>query len=145
MQENVSLPALPQYQKNWCINIMNKLDKKAISEPFKHKEESDQVKGFYSEKDNIDLETIRNKLQDNKYDTVIEFGCDVRQVFYNALDTFQPTDHRYMMAHELQDWFEKKFNNFPRTAQEKWYMKLNKTRKKIKKMLEEAKKANDSK
>lgn len=136
-------PKLSQFQHDWCTQILDEIDKIPISVFFDKTKSA--YERFHSTKefstntsDPIDLSEIRNRLQEGKYDTVLAFGYDLRQVFYNSLNFFSAGDPIYLMAQELQNWFEKRFMTFPRSSQEQWLMKLRQTKKLINKMIKNA-------
>lgn len=135
-------PKLPQYQHDWCLSILNEIDKMHISVFFNKTTPNYQQthpKEFDSNTtEPMDLSTVRDNLRNEQYDTVLKWGHDMRLIFYNSLAFFEPGNPMYLMAEELQKWFEKRYMNFPRTSHEEWQMKLRKTRKLVKKLIENA-------
>ena len=130
------------FQLRWCQGIMEKLQKMEISKPFDAKPSADtQVGQRFADlfPDAISLSTVRQRLQEKKYGSVIEWGLDVRKVFWCWISFYQSDSHPVaQMACDLQNWFEKKFNAFPRSSNEQWMMKLEKARKKCDKLIKTA-------
>ena len=118
---------ITQFQKEWCLSIIEKLYKKPTSKPFQtplvHEE------GVLSTNANIqpmDLETVNNKIMKDRYQTMKDFASDVRLIWYNA-QSFYPKEHELsLMASDLSSWFEEKLKNYPVTSEEKWLNKLRK-------------------
>jgi hypothetical protein len=124
--------ALTDFQKTWVKSLLGKLNKKAISQPFKsiESQKSNKIK---------DLIKIGSNLQENKYDSILEFISDVRELFYQfqyseTKDQFIP-----ILATSLSKWFEEKILKYPRTPQEQWLIKAEKLQKKTRKLIEKGK------
>ena len=133
-----NFPKLSQYQYDWCLSILDKIEKMHISQFFKTKTVSDEThnKNYYSIISTpMDLATCRENLVNEQYDSVLKFGSDVRLIFDNAMQYYPPGDPIFMMAQELHNWFEKKFQSFPRSSNEKWLMKLRKIQGKVDKLI----------
>ena len=91
----------------------------------------------------IDLKTVRQKLRDQEYKSVIEWGSEMRRVFWGWISFYQNEERErghpiVQMAMDLQNWFEKKFNAYPRSKNEQWLMKLDKARRKCDKLIQTA-------
>ena len=127
-----------QYQKEWCLSILDKLYLKPTSRPFQTPLVNDE--GIISQNNVIqqpmDLETVRNKVTKDKYQTIKDFSDDVRLIWYNA-QSYYPQDHPLtLMAADLSTWFEGKLKNYPVTAEDKWLMKLHKAQQKLNDLIE---------
>lgn len=138
----MNFPKMSQFQHDWCQSMLDEIGKKRISSFF-DKTTSNYAQTHTKEFDSntsepMDLSTVRDNLQKEQYDTVEKWGHDMRLIFYNSLSFFEPDDPLYMMAEELQKWFEKRYINFPRTSHEEWQMTLHKTQKLVKKLIKNA-------
>lgn len=117
------------------MKVLDKLEKRPISEPFRQaaKYDSDYYSGYIEKpKKPMDFSIIKKKIIDGHYNTIIEFGNDVRLVFSNAQQSYTPDNPVHMMAHELSDFFSRMWNEYPKTEYEYWYANIKKFQKKIK-------------
>ncbi|KAK8893854.1 hypothetical protein M9Y10_022283 [Tritrichomonas musculus] len=138
---------LSDFQLKQCLKILDKLEEKSISKPFQR----NLAENFglpepireYLEKP-IDLSTIRDRLKNNKYKTIQEWGRDVFLVFDNVLCLFHVGSPINAMAKDLRNWFEKKLKNFPRTRNEKWLIEFNSTHEKLQKLVDSYPKSKSS-
>lgn len=122
---------LPDFQREWCIKMINKINKMEISMPFR----SELTREYGINKDIIDivktpmdLSIVRERLENNLYNNIDEFGRDVRLIWGNTLKIFRKGSSVYAMAADLSNWFEKRFNNYPRNQVEEWFILFHKTR-----------------
>jgi hypothetical protein len=131
---------LSEFQRRWCIDILDKLKKKRIAEPFHKKLVPDQSQNqkYADLPDLLDLDMCRSKLQTEEYESVIQFGIDVRKVFSGNIQAHPPGHPIFQMACDLQEWFEKRFLQFPRSQHELWMMNLEKARKKVASLIKKA-------
>lgn len=132
---------IPQFQKQWCEKMIDRLCKRPIIHPFLQPVISDSTTNpGYLDKisEPMDMESVKTKLKANKYNSVADFARDVRLIWYNA-QTYYPPDNAYhMIAKDLSKWFEKKLSRFPQTQDEKWLMRLRKAEKKVQQLLDTA-------
>ena len=134
---------LTYFQRKWCISVMDKMGKIHTSKPFEAKPSQDtQLGQRFADlcPEAIDLNTVRERLQQKRYNSVIEWGLDVRKVFWCWISFYQNEAQHPVaqMARDLQEWFEKKFNSYPRDRNEQWMMKLEKARRKCEKLIKTA-------
>lgn len=125
------------FQHEWCKKILEKLDKKPTSGPFKQPVATD-INPRYNEivKQPMNLAQVQLSLKSYKYQTVMEFASDVRLIWYNAMIYYQTDDPKYLIAADLSKWFENKLQNYPQTINEKWMMKFKKLHTRIKNLIE---------
>ena len=128
---------LTQFQKEWCLSIIEKLYKKPTSKPFQtplvHEE------GVLTQNTNIqpmDLETVNNKITKDRYPTIKDFASDVRLIWYNAQSSYPKEHELSLMASDLSTWFEDKLKNYPVTSEEKWLNKLRKAEKSLEDLIQ---------
>jgi hypothetical protein len=114
--------------------------KKRIADPFRKRQPSDPPPSpkYGDLSDLTDLEACRSKLMTEEYESVIHFGMDVRKVFAGHIQAYPPGHPIFQMACDLQEWFEKRFMQFPRTQHELWMMNLEKARKKVASLIRKA-------
>ena len=127
--------SLPTFQKEYCLHLLDKLEKMPISYPFRQL--GSNQKPNYSDivKQPMDLALIRKKLENDEYKDYIEWGSDVRLVWFNAQTYFAKGTPENTMALTLSDWFEPRFQDFPRFPVELWLKKLKTLQKKMKKLV----------
>ena len=116
---------LTDFQKNYCLKIMDKLRKKPITEPFwkAPSKDDDTLMTLSDVKTQMYLDKVQEKLDEGKYKDYIEWGNDVRLVWSNAIQTYANPELKIIIARELLDWFENIFTKFPRVPEELWMLK----------------------
>jgi hypothetical protein len=67
----------------------------------------------------MDLDTIQQKMENQKYDNADEFAADVRQIFENVYIYWSEKDSIWTTAQKFQKTFEEKF-----AGMNKWIAKL---------------------
>lgn len=127
---------MKNFQHEWCAKILEKLDKKPTSGPFKNPVPLDN-NPRYNEivKFPMNLEQVKLSLQNDKYHTIMEFAADVRLIWYNSMCYYPQDDPKYIIAMDLSKWFENKLQNYPQNVNERWMMKFKKLHARIKNLL----------
>jgi hypothetical protein len=128
---------LSEFQREWCRNVFKKLTAKKIADPFK-RTAPDPNQKVADPPDLPDLETCRARFDNEEYRSVIEWGLDIRKVFSGHLQHHPPGHPLFQMAWDLQEWFEKRFAEFPRSSHELWVMNLEKARHKVQRLIAKA-------
>jgi hypothetical protein len=134
---------MTEFQRNWCLGILAQITKMPISEPFRKQPPppDSQKAGEPVDPRTVetpDLETSRIKLITEEYESVIQWGLDIRRILWTGI-TNNPIGHPlFQMAVDLQEWFEKRFSQYPRNPNELWMMKMEKARKKCRSLLAKA-------
>lgn len=73
----------------------------------------------------VDLATVRERLANRTYKSVIEWGLELRKVFWGWISFHQNDGHPVaQMALDIQEWFEKRFARYPRSCDEEWLFRL---------------------
>lgn len=117
---------LTAFQKEWCTKLLEKLMAKKMSIPF-HDVLGTGINVFGEIKPSgICLNVVKQRLKDNKYRSMAEFGSDVNKVWRNAFDNFKPDTIMHAIATNLSKWFDKRFTGYPRTEKELFIYELRK-------------------
>lgn len=117
------------FQKQYCLNMLDKLQKHPISELFLEQPNyTDKRFSGYTDKPKkpMDLKKVREKIKDNQYKCINEWGTDVRLVWSNIISCYPSDSPLTKMAQTLSSWFEERWKDYPRTEQEQWVQKLKK-------------------
>lgn len=126
---------MTDFQKNYCFKMLDKIEKRPISGIFNQQSnlfENHNSKYINKPKKVMDFQTIRKKLTEGQYKTMNEWGQDVRLIFSNANICFKEDSPIYKMAQDLSEWFERKWNDYPRSEEEQWVKKLRKVQESVK-------------
>lgn len=126
---------MTDFQKKHCFKMLEKIEKHPISEIFMQQSnlfDNHYAKYIDKQKKVMDFKTIRKKLTDGQYKCMNEWGQDVRLIFSNAKNNFKDDSPIYKMAQDLSDWFESKWNDYPRSEEEQWVKKLRKVQESVK-------------
>ena len=134
-----------EFQQKWCLDLLNQLMSKNISNPF-HREFSDtKLDIIYSagnkensiqQKPTQTLNYVSKKLKENKYKSPYEFGCDVNKVFAAGFYNFKQNTIIYNATLMLSEWFNKKIQHYPRTKEELWIDSLHKIQGQLEKLMQ---------
>lgn len=116
-----------EFQKAWCLETLNELLANKLSLPFHDSLGSGLTilrptnADFKSEEScTLTLKKIKENLLRDKYKRMKDFGNDVNEVWRYAFLNFKETSIFYISTKILSDWFRNKFDNRPRTKEEKW-------------------------
>ena len=144
----LTIGVMPEYQKKFCSQIMEKIWRKKISHPFtKPLPNQNPLEPSYKKIDHpMDLSIVQEKLNTGAYDSIALWARDVELVWSNAIHTLPPENYLSMMAQELQLWFKhemrqvnsdgKAVNTFtPRFLEEKWLQDVDILKKNIQKII----------
>jgi hypothetical protein len=123
---------LTDWQRQWCLDVMDKINQKPISVPFQREFASDAGTIGIS----YHLTAVREKLESGTYATMQEWVQDMRLIWLSAQKLFRKGTPLNAMATHLSDWFERRFHTFPRCQMEEWLMKFNATREKLRALVE---------
>lgn len=126
---------MTDFQKNYCFKMLDKIEKHPISQIFMQQSnlnDSHFSKYIDKQKKVMDFKTIRKKIIDKQYKSMNEWGQDVRIIFSNAKNNFKDDSPIYKMGQDLSEWFENKWNDYPRSEEELWVKKLRKIQESIK-------------
>jgi hypothetical protein len=72
----------------------------------------------------MDFQIVRNKLNRGEYESVTDWGRDVRLIWFNMKSCYQPKAPVYLIAEHLEQWFDRHFQRFPRTEMDDWLMRF---------------------
>ena len=86
--------------------------------------------------DTLNLNIIKNSLENNKYKTVDEFVKDVNLVWENGKKNKSPENLQRIMAEEASLWFNNKMKKLPQNEMEEWIYKSTKYSKSINEILQ---------
>jgi hypothetical protein len=120
---------MDEFQRSYCHKMLDKIEKRPVAQFFKEPltADSEYMSGYVEVPQRpMDLGTIRKKLNSGAYSTISEWGADVRQIWWNAQSIYPKESPIHIIAHELSDWFERKWSEYPRTRQEQWMKKVTK-------------------
>lgn len=123
------------FQKNYCIKILDKIESHPISELFRAPSEpgDERYAGYLDiPKKPMDFSTIRKKLNGGEYKCIGECYSDIRLIYSNAMASYPESSGIYKMAADSSSWFEKKLSDYPRTWEEHWFQQIKKIQKQIK-------------
>ena len=116
------------FQRRFCERIHEKLEQRPIARYFLEINPM-TLEHPTSERDMsypVDLTAIKRKLLDGKYSHIKEWAVDVRHVWTSTRRRDDPDGNFDRMAQCLSNWFEKKWNDFPRSEEEDWAQKVQK-------------------
>ena len=119
---------MTDFQKKYCLRMLDKIEKHPISELFRDKPSAidDRYSTSLIEPEKyMDLKIVRKKLEEGQYKCINDWGSDVRMIWKNAQDNY-PDSAISLMAADLSRWFEKRWGEYPRTEEEQWAKKLKK-------------------
>ena len=146
-----------EFPKEQCLNIMDKLTNFSISKMFLQPvdPERDNIPNYFSiVKNPMDLSTVRQKLQEDKYSTVQEWKNDIDTIWDNSLLVNSPNSVLGCITLEMQmqwrnlsseisddpdaDWLNKLYklrdslSNFPKRKNKQNLFSSNNTKNKVK-------------
>jgi hypothetical protein len=131
----VGLMPLTEWQRRWCLQVMDRIRAKPISGPFQR--ESSRELGLSANIEHyLDLDSIGEQLEDGRYHTVQDWICDVRYIWAAAQRLFREGTPVHAMAADLSTWFERKFAEFPRCLAEQWLADFRSTRGKLRALVD---------
>lgn len=79
----------------------------------------------------MDLGTVLQNLQDNKYSSVEKWRDDMNLIWKNAMTYNNPTSPLHAIAKDLGETFRKMTEIIPATPTEEWVMKMRKANDKV--------------
>lgn len=126
---------MTDFQKQYCLKMLDKIEKHPISQIFATQSklfENHFIKYTSKPKKAMDLQTIRKKLTEGQYKTMNECGQDIQLIFSNTTSCFKEDSPIYAMAQDLSEWFDKKWIEYPRTEEEQWVKKIRKVQESVK-------------
>jgi len=107
-----------------CIGILEEMFKKPESEPFRQPVDwkglslADYPKVI---KRPMDLGTVQKKSVDGKYEDAWQFAEDMRLIWENAKTYNRPGSGIYLVAEQLQDFWEKKFKRIQKRGTKRMF------------------------
>jgi hypothetical protein len=132
---------LSAFQEEWCRSILTKMMQRPIASPFsKHGSASllsQSPDPPAPQRGPPDLNTILDNLTNKRYDSVIQWGLDIRNVI-GELTRRASNEAFFQMAADLLGWFEVRFHRFPQNPEEEWLRRLAKARKKAASLIKKA-------
>jgi hypothetical protein len=131
----VRLMLLTEWQRRWCLEVMDRIRARPISGPFQ-RESSKELGLSTNVKQYLDLDSIREQLEDGRYDTVQDWICDVRYIWAAAQRLFREGTPVHAMAIDLSRWFERRFAEFPRCQAEQWLADFRSTHTKLRDLVD---------
>ena len=143
-EKRTTIGKMPEFQKKFCMDLMNKIMLSPLSRKFK-----DPLSSVVSSKDfkksiekQMDLSIARSNLENGKYDNTLMFEKDIELVFKNVIDSLDESNDLVAMAKDLlamvrkemcynaeKKWFEVRF------VEEKWLHDANQLYEKIKELI----------
>lgn len=132
---------ITDFHKQWCISVMEKMEKLEITHPFR---QEFGAEFFQNERDDIknivrtpmNLQIVRSNLRNNRYNSVTEWERDVNLIWTNALTIFKKESTLHTIAEYMLKWFKKRYAKFPANEEAAWLMKFQKTQAKAKELIE---------
>ena len=144
----LTIGVMPDYQKKFCNQMMEKIRKRKISLPFlKPLPNQNPLEPTYKKIEHpMDLSVVQENLNKGAYDSIALWARDIELVWSNAISTLPPENYLFMMAQEMQMWFKhemrltnsdgKAIGTFtPRFIEEKWLQDVDFLKKKIQKII----------
>lgn len=127
MKKDSAQAILSEYDKDWCLRIHSELVKKPITTPFRMPVDPvhDGAENYFSiVKNPMDLNTMKTKLNENKYKTVKDFVDDIHLICQNAI-TFNGENSMYAyIALDLEKWIDEQYEKKAKSYDEEWHNKL---------------------
>jgi len=120
------------FEKRKCLELTNKMFVKDLCRPFKEKvdPERDGAPDYFTIiKNPMELSTIKKKLAANDYKTIEQWAEDVNLIWKNAKLYNNEGTLIYLIAQELENWFNRKLARIPRNKDEEWVFLLRKSSK----------------
>jgi hypothetical protein len=131
--------AMSDFQRDWCLQIMDKLSQKPISRPFQQeltREQGLSAKITTFIEHPLDLSIVRDKLEDGGYNTIAEWAKDIRIIWKSVRKLYRKDSPIWAMATDLSTWFEKHYREYPRSQSEQWFIQFSRTRADLEKLVE---------
>lgn len=127
MKKDSEQAVLSDYDKDWCLRIHSELVKKPITTPFRMPVDPvhDGAENYFNiVKNPMDLNTMKTKLNENKYKSVKEFVDDIHLISKNAI-TFNGENSMYAyIAQDLDNWIDEQYEKKSKSYDEEWQTKL---------------------
>ena len=116
-----------EYEKSWCNRILNELFKWSLTNPFRNPVDpvKDGASNYYSIVTNpIDLNSIRKKLNENKYNTCEQFIDDIKLIHSNSVLYNGDNSIITYIASDVLKWFETQLPFKSISYEDEWRRKL---------------------
>ena len=116
-----------EYDRGWCLKVLNELVSWKISRPFLHPvdPEKDHAPDYYEKiRKPIDFETIRDNLKDGRYSSAEEFKDDVDQLCQNGIIYNGRHSLLGLFCADIKQFMQKKYSKKPQDKKDQWFKKL---------------------
>lgn len=126
--------ALNEFQREKCIKLIDTLVSWEVCHPFVKMvdPELDGAPEYFTYvKEPTSLNEIKSKLQNNAYRDINALKYDINLIYQNSKIYNGDEAYYTLMAFEARNWFYKKIEHLPTTAEEDWLLKINKLTKKF--------------
>lgn len=122
----------------FCKDFTDKLTKHPLAIPFLRPVDARLVPDYYQKITRpMDLRTLKENLEQNKYDNSKQWAADALLIWQNAQKYNQKKTILYESAVKLEKKCKKAFERIPKTEAEAWALKVSKINHKIKNLLKE--------
>lgn len=120
---------LNQVQLQYCIKITKKMNDFTMARYFRQPVDPkrDGAEDYFDKiRKPMDIGTVLQNLQDNKYSSVDQWRNDMNLIWKNAMTYNNPQSPLYIIAQDLQETFKKMTEYIPRTQTVEWIIKVRK-------------------
>lgn len=118
---------LTKYQRDKCLNIVDKFMKLDICVVFRNRVDPNEVPTYLKViSEPMCLKDVKGKLSQDKYDTIDDFKYDMNLIWKNCIK-FNGAGTIYgYLASEAKMLFDEKIEKMPKTPEEGWLKKTQK-------------------
>lgn len=120
---------LNQVQHQYCVKITKKINDFTMARFFRQPVDPkrDGAEDYLEKiKKPMDIGTVLQNLQDNKYTSVDQWRNDMNLIWKNAMTYNDSHSPLYIIAQDLQETFKKMTENIPRNTTVEWIIKVRK-------------------
>jgi hypothetical protein len=111
------------FQTDWCLRLLDRLTEFEVTRILSA-DLADSLGSVQRVKTPMDFQIVRNKLNRGEYESVADWGRDVRLIWFNVKSCYQPKAPVYLIAEHLEQWFDRHFQRFPRREMYDWLMRF---------------------
>jgi tRNA(Ile)-lysidine synthase TilS/MesJ len=83
----------------------------------------------------MEFQIVRNKLNRGQYESVKDWGRNVRFIWFKVKSCYQPKKPSYLIAKQLEQWFARHFQKFPTTEMDNWLTRFQRAQKEDKALI----------